>query len=53
MKKLQREVLKFENEMHEMMEKLRSIQTSIMQGNEKMDQIRLVQHWNQVLCYLN
>ncbi|CAM6057215.1 unnamed protein product [Sphagnum tenellum] len=42
-----REVLRFENEMHEMMEKLQSIQTSIMQGNEKMDQIRLVQHWNQ------
>lgn len=41
-----------ENEMHDMMERLRNFSATILQGNDKLDKIRLVQQWNEVCCLI-
>lgn len=41
-----------ENEMHDMMERLRNFRAIILQGNDKLDKIRLVQQWNEVCCLI-
>lgn len=37
-----------ENEMHEMMERLRNFRASILRGNDKLDKIRQMQNWSVV-----
>jgi cob(I)alamin adenosyltransferase len=47
----QREVGKMEREMHEMMEHLRNFRVAILVGNDKLEKIRQVQQWSEVIYY--
>lgn len=45
---LQRDVTKIEKTTEEMVDRLRALRTAVFRANEKMDQFRLLMHWNQV-----